>query len=152
MDADDDVLQVCQMRPPKVTKATLGGIIQLTATRLRKRRIATYAPVARARYTHTILVSPAPSSCAQLDNDPLFCPPCEEAEEDPDTVNMAANENIEPNDLKITLTCLEQEITSSQPTIPSCSTHPGSESCTCATCACHNMHMIASHTSAEKKS
>ena len=46
-----------------------------------------------------ILVSPVPSSCAQLDNDPLFCPPCEEAEEDPDTVNMAACENIEPNDL-----------------------------------------------------
>ena len=71
MDADDDVLQVCQMRPPKVTKATLGGIIQLTATRLRKRRIATYAPVARA-YAHTILVSPVPSSCAHVKGAPAF--------------------------------------------------------------------------------
>ena len=63
-----------------------------------KRRIATYAPVARA-YAHTIIVSPVPFTCAQLDNDPQFCPPCEEAEEDPDTVNMTACENIEPNDL-----------------------------------------------------
>ena len=30
--------------------------------------------------------------------------------------------------VQLTLTCLEREITSSQPTIPSCSTHPGSES------------------------